>query len=122
MKKLKMRICKTRPCAIAAWGFFKAILVSLVGVLCFSGDCSGYGERPVYNGSIQGGDRAICLWSYPYVVSSDFVWILFADSNSETDKRKKRNIAVLPDSMEHIPVPDTDPDGYFWADNISGTD
>ncbi len=35
---------------------------------------------------------------------------------------KKRNIAVLPDSMEHIPVPDTDPDGYFWADNISGTD
>lgn len=34
----------------------------------------------------------------------------------------KRNIAVLPDSVDHIPVPDTDCDGCFWPDHVSGAD
>ena len=62
----------------------------MVGILCFSGNRRGYVERRVFNGSIQGGGRAVCFWSYSYVVSSDFVRILSADSSSETDQRQKR--------------------------------
>ncbi len=66
--------------------------------------------------------RAFYLRPYPYVVSSDFVRILSVDSDRKADKRKKGNIAVLPASVDRLPVPGTDFDGSFWPGHTPGTD